>query len=50
MRLMTGLLHRHRPPAEIMRLYTSEDARRDRYGPCTCGSGRKWKFCHGARA
>jgi uncharacterized protein len=50
MRLMAGLLHRHRPPAEIMRLYTSEDARRDRYGPCTCGSGRKWKFCHGARA
>ncbi|HSD02788.1 MAG TPA: SEC-C metal-binding domain-containing protein [Gaiellales bacterium] len=47
---MTGLLDRHRSPAEIMQLYASEDARRDRYGPCTCGSGRKWKFCHGARA
>jgi uncharacterized protein len=50
MRLMGGLLARHRSPAEIMQLYATEDARRDRYGPCTCGSGRKWKFCHGARA
>lgn len=50
MRLMGGLLARHRSPAEIMQLYASEDAGRDRYGPCTCGSGRKWKFCHGAPA
>jgi serine-type anaerobic sulfatase-maturating enzyme len=48
MRLMGGLLARHRSPAQIMQLYASEDARRDRYGPGTCGSGRKWKFCHGA--
>jgi serine-type anaerobic sulfatase-maturating enzyme len=50
MRLMGGLLGRHRPPAQIMQLYASEDAARDRYSPCTCGSGRKWKFCHGAPA
>jgi serine-type anaerobic sulfatase-maturating enzyme len=47
MRLMSALLGRRRPPAEIMRLYSGEDAGRDRYSPCTCGSGRKWKFCHG---
>ena len=49
MKVMSALLSRQRSPAEVMRLYASEDARRDRYGPCTCGSGRKWKFCHGAR-
>jgi SEC-C motif len=25
-------------------------ARRGRYDPCTCGSGRKWKRCHGTPA
>ena len=35
MRLIGGLLARHRSPAQIMQLYASEDARRDRYGPCT---------------
>jgi uncharacterized protein len=48
MRLMSGLLDRRRSPAEIMRLYAGEDSQRDRYAPCTCGSGRKWKFCHGS--
>ncbi len=48
MRLMSGLLARRRPPAEIMRLYASEDDARGRYDPCPCGSGRKWKFCHGS--
>ena len=28
--------------------YAAEDARRGRNDPCTCGSGRKWKVCHGA--
>jgi uncharacterized protein YecA (UPF0149 family) len=32
-----------------MALYAAEDARRGRNEPCTCGSGRKWKQCHGAR-
>ena len=26
----------------------AEDAKRGRNDPCTCGSGRKWKHCHGA--
>ncbi len=48
MRLMRALLSRRRSPAAIMQLYAAQDAARDRYGPCPCGSGRKWRFCHGA--
>ena len=48
MRLMAEQLRRGLAPAEIMRLYATEDARRGRNEPCTCGSGRKWKHCHGA--
>jgi serine-type anaerobic sulfatase-maturating enzyme len=48
MRFMSERLHRGEAPAEIMRSYAAEDARRGRNEPCTCGSGRKWKQCHGA--
>jgi len=48
MRTMAELLRTGRAPAEIMALYAVEDARRGRNDPCTCGSGRKWKHCHGA--
>jgi uncharacterized protein len=48
MRVMGDLLRQNRAPAEIMRLYAAEDAKRGRNDPCTCGSGRKWKHCHGA--
>lgn len=48
MRTMGALLARNRPPAEIMAVYANEDAQRGRNDPCTCGSGRKWKRCHGA--
>jgi len=47
MRIMAQLLARDRAPSEIMRLYAAEDAERGRNDPCTCGSGRKWKHCHG---
>jgi len=47
MRVMRELLARGRAPAEIMALYAAEDAARGRNEPCTCGSGRKWKHCHG---
>jgi uncharacterized protein len=50
MRVMADLLARDRAPAEIMELYTSEDARRGRNDLCTCGSGQKWKRCHGAES
>jgi uncharacterized protein len=55
MRAMAELLRRGRAPAEIMRLYAAEDARwqaafarAGRNEPCPCGSGRKFKYCHGA--
>jgi uncharacterized protein len=48
MRIMGRLLAQDRAPSEIMTLYATEDAHRGRNDPCTCGSGRKWKQCHGA--
>ncbi|MFN8187196.1 MAG: anaerobic sulfatase maturase [Gaiellales bacterium] len=48
MRAMGDLLRKGRAPAEVMLLYEVEDARRGRNDPCTCGSGRKWKRCHGS--
>ncbi len=47
---MCELLRADRAPAELVRRYASEDAARGRNEPCTCGSGRKWKVCHGAEA
>ena len=50
MRVMGELLRAGRAPSEIVALYAAEDARRGRNDPCTCGSGRKWKHCHGRSA
>jgi serine-type anaerobic sulfatase-maturating enzyme len=48
---MARLLRQNRAPAELMADYARDDAARGRNAPCTCGSGRKWKQCHGeARA
>ena len=47
MTITAELLRANRAPAELMRLYETRDARRGRNEPCTCGSGRKWKHCHG---
>jgi serine-type anaerobic sulfatase-maturating enzyme len=48
MKIMGSLLAQGRAPSEITSLYAAEDAKRGRNDPCTCGSGRKWKHCHGA--
>ncbi len=55
MRTMAELLRQGRAPAEIMASYADEDRERDdpfasvgRNEPCPCGSGRKYKKCHGA--
>jgi uncharacterized protein len=47
MRRMGELLRQGRAPAELMADYAAADRRRGRNDPCTCGSGRKWKHCHG---
>ena len=48
MQWMRDQLRQGAAPADIVRLYAQEDARRGRNDPCTCGSNRKWKHCHGA--
>jgi len=50
MRFMSEQLRRGGAPSQIVQLYAAEDARRGRNDPCTCGSGKKWKNCHAARA
>lgn len=37
-------------PADVMAWLASEDAKRGPYQPCPCGSGRKFRFCHGDKA
>ena len=48
MRAMCDLLARGPAPSELVQVYAAEDAKRGRNEPCTCGSGRKWKHCHGS--
>ncbi|MGH3507929.1 MAG: SPASM domain-containing protein, partial [Nocardioidaceae bacterium] len=50
MEAMTDLLRHNRPPSDLMATYARDDAARGRNEPCTCGSGMKWKQCHGSRA
>ena len=56
MRIMSNLLRQQRAPAEIMRWYAAEDLKRAQAfakanpnDPCPCGSGKKFKQCHGRR-
>jgi uncharacterized protein len=56
MRIMADLLRQNRAPSEIMRWYAAEDAKREalyatvgRNDPCPCGSGKKFKHCHGRK-
>jgi uncharacterized protein len=48
MEAMTLLLRQNRAPADLMAVYARDDATRGRNEPCPCGSGQKWKKCHGA--
>jgi uncharacterized protein len=47
MRQMAQLIQQRRYPADIMTLIAAEDAKRGPYQPCACGSGLKFRFCHG---
>ena len=56
MRIMAEELKAGRPPANIMRISAEEEAETQRRfaharrnDPCPCGSGRKFKHCHGRR-
>jgi uncharacterized protein len=48
MTAMVELLRRGRAPAEVMDQVAAADAKRGRNDPCPCGSGAKFKKCHGA--
>jgi uncharacterized protein len=54
MRIMADLLRRDRAPAEVMHILTAQEtqlqaafSKANRNDPCPCGSGRKFKHCHG---
>lgn len=47
MQVMARLLQQGRAPSEIMTMVAAEDARRGPYRSCPCGSGAKFRFCHG---
>lgn len=47
MNIMAQLVRRNEPAARVMEWVKAEDARRGRNDPCPCGSGRKFKSCHG---
>lgn len=47
---MKALLEAGRAPSELVDDYAAADAQRGRNDLCTCGSGRKWKRCHGIAA
>jgi len=47
MQQMARLLQQRRPPSEVMAWTALEDQRLGPYRPCPCGSGRKFRFCHG---
>lgn len=54
MQIMADLLRQNQAPAEIMGMYAAEDQRLQamfanigRNDPCPCGSGKKFKHCHG---
>ena len=50
MHRMAQLLQRGRAPAEVMAFIADEDSKRGPYVLCACGSGLKFRFCHGNRA
>ena len=49
METMARLLQQRRAPAEVMTIVAADDDKRGPYQPCPCGSGSKFKFCHGNR-
>jgi uncharacterized protein len=50
MQMMGRLLQSGRSPSDVMQLTAAEDEKRGPYAPCPCGSGQKFRFCHGNRA
>ena len=47
MKLMAGLIRREREAREVMQILDRAFTGVERNDPCPCGSGRKFKQCHG---
>ena len=47
---MARLIQQRRYPAEVMASVAAEDAQAGPYRSCPCGSGKKFRFCHGDKA
>ena len=49
MQVMAGLIRRNYPASEVMRVLALQEAfaKTGRNEPCPCGSGKKFKRCHG---
>ena len=47
MQTMGLLLRQGHAPSDVMSSIAADDAKRGPYRPCPCGSGRKFRFCHG---
>ena len=47
---MAQLLRQGHPPADVMDSVAALDAQRGPYQPCPCGSGQKFRFCHGNKS
>jgi len=48
--VMAQLIQQGKAPAEVMATVKAEDRRRGPYALCPCGSGEKFRFCHGPKA
>ena len=47
MKIMAGLIRRNREAREVMAILDKAFTGVERNAPCPCGSGRKFKHCHG---
>jgi uncharacterized protein len=47
---MATLLQQGKAPSDVMATVKADDARRGPYALCPCGSGEKFRFCHGPKA
>ena len=44
---MAQMIQQGHAPSEVMAWVATEDAKHGPYQPCPCGSGKKFRFCHG---
>jgi len=49
MKMMAGLIRRGREAGEVMEILERTFADAQRNDSCPCGSGRKFKQCHGRK-